>query len=162
MKAVKRLEAEGLSVEMIDLRTVKPLDHNLVLESVKKTGRLVIADGGWKTCGVAAEIAAMVGEAAFQYLKAPIRRVTLPDCPAPASSTLERVYYPTAETITQTVRELLERRNKRAQLNKAKKLTEPDKPNKLKTPSKPKKLKKLKRPKKLKELVGHNKRPEQR
>jgi acetoin:2,6-dichlorophenolindophenol oxidoreductase subunit beta len=139
VKAVQQLAGEGIDVELIDLRTVKPLDHDLILESVKKTGRLVVADGGWKTCGVAAEIAALVGEAAFQYLKAPIRRITLPDCPAPASSTLERVYYPTAETIAQSVRELLLRRNKRTQLNKPKKLSEPNKLNKLKKLGKPNK-----------------------
>lgn len=118
MKAVKQLAPEGIDVELIDLRTVKPLDQDLILESVKKTGRLVIADGGWKTCGVAAEIAALVGESAFEYLKAPIRRVTLPDCPAPASSALERQYYPTCEIIVQSVCEVLNRRNKPSRLNK--------------------------------------------
>lgn len=106
-KAVQKLAQEGIDVELIDLRTVKPIDADLVFDSVKKTGRLVIADGGWKTCGLAAEIAAMVCEAIFEYLKAPIQRVTLPDCPAPASSSLEAAYYPTAETICQAVRKVL-------------------------------------------------------
>ena len=60
---------------------------------MKKTGRLVVADVGWKTCGVAAEIAALVAENAFEYLKAPIRRVALPDCPAPASARSGKGYY---------------------------------------------------------------------
>ncbi len=107
LKAVQELAQEGIAVELIDLRTVKPIDGDLVFDSVKKTGRLVIADGGWKTCGLAAEIAAMVCEAIFEYLKAPIKRVTLPDCPAPASSSLEKVYYPTAETICHAVRQVL-------------------------------------------------------
>lgn len=109
MKAVQQLEGEGIDVELIDLRTVKPLDRDLILESVKRTGRLVIADGGWKTCGLAAEIAALVSEAAFEFLKAPIRRVTLPDCPAPASAVLEREYYPTAENIGLAVRQVLKK-----------------------------------------------------
>jgi pyruvate dehydrogenase E1 component beta subunit len=107
LKAVQELAQEGIDVELIDLRTVKPIDGDLVFDSVKKTGKLVIADGGWKTCGLAAEIAAMVCEAIFEYLKAPIQRVTLPDCPAPASSSLEEAYYPTAETICRAVRKVL-------------------------------------------------------
>jgi pyruvate dehydrogenase E1 component beta subunit len=112
MKAVKQLSPEGIDVELIDLRTVKPLDQGLILESVKKTGRLVIADGGWRTCGVAAEIAALVSESAFEYLRSPIKRVTLPDCPAPASSALERLYYPTCETIVQSILEVFHHPNK--------------------------------------------------
>ena len=86
VKASEELEREGVEAEVIDLRSVKPLDETLLFESVKKTGRLVIADGGWKTCGMAAEISARVSENVFEYLKAPIIRVTLPDAPAPASS----------------------------------------------------------------------------
>lgn len=107
-KAVQELSGEKIEVDLIDLRTVKPLDQELILESVKKTGKLLIADGGWKTCGLAAEISAMVCETIFGYLKAPISRVTLQDCPAPASATLEQAYYPTAETIAQAVRDLLQ------------------------------------------------------
>jgi pyruvate dehydrogenase E1 component beta subunit len=106
-KAIEKLDQEMIEVELIDLRTVKPLDQELIFDSVKKTGKLVIADGGWKTCGLAAEITALVCETIFDYLKAPIRRVTLQDCPAPASATLEQAYYPTAETIAQAVRELI-------------------------------------------------------
>lgn len=109
LKAVQKLALDKIDVEVIDLRTVKPIDQELVFGSVKKTGRLVIADGGWKTCGLAAEIAAMVCENIFEYLKAPIKRITLPDCPAPASATLEKAYYPTAETIEQAVREMIRR-----------------------------------------------------
>jgi pyruvate dehydrogenase E1 component beta subunit len=109
LKAAHELALDKIDVEVIDLRTVKPIDQELVLDSVKKTGRLVIADGGWKTCGIAAEIAARVCESVFFYLKAPIKRVTLPDCPAPASAALEKAYYPTAETIAQAVREMIRR-----------------------------------------------------
>ena len=79
----------------------------LLFESVKKTGKLVIADGGWKTCGMAAEISAMVSENIFEYLKAPIIRVTLPDVPAPASFTLEKEYYPTSKKIARAVKKIL-------------------------------------------------------
>jgi pyruvate dehydrogenase E1 component beta subunit len=107
LKAAQKLAQEGIDVELIDLRTVKPLDHALIFESVKKTGRLMIADGGWKTCGLAAEISALVCESIFEYLQAPVKRITLPDCPAPASATLEKAYYPTEATIVQAVRETL-------------------------------------------------------
>ena len=108
MKAAESLEDEGINAEVIDLRSLKPLDENLVFESAKKTGRLVIADGGWKTCGIAAEISALVTESIFEHLKAPIIRVSLPDTPAPASSALEKVYYKKAEDIVSTVKKLME------------------------------------------------------
>ena len=107
MKAVENLEKEGIDLEVIDLRSLKPLDENIMFESVKKTGRLVIADSGWKTCGVGAEISALVSENIFEYLKAPIMRVSLPDTPAPASSVLEKVYYKKAEDIVLAVRKVM-------------------------------------------------------
>jgi pyruvate dehydrogenase E1 component beta subunit len=106
--AANELADEGIDAELLDLRSIKPIDRDLILNSVKKTGRLVIADGGWRTCGFAAEISALVTEDIFDYLKAPIRRVTLPDCPAPASSALERAYYPNCENIVKTIDELLQ------------------------------------------------------
>jgi pyruvate/2-oxoglutarate/acetoin dehydrogenase E1 component len=109
VKAADILKEDGLHVEVVDLLSLKPLDKNLMFDSVKKTGRLVIADGGWKTCGIAAEISALVAENAFEHLKAPILRVSLPDTPAPASSALERVYYPKAEKIISAVRKVLEK-----------------------------------------------------
>lgn len=107
IKAAQELLKEKIDVEVIDLRTVKPLDEELILESVKKTGRVVIADGGWKTGGVAAEIAAFISENGFSHLKAPPRRVTLPDAPAPASSVLEKEYYQNHEDIIQAVKEAM-------------------------------------------------------
>ena len=107
IKAAESLERDGIDVEIIDPRSLKPLDENLLIESVKKTGRLIIADAGWKMCGVGAELAALVAEKAFEYLKAPIMRVSLPDTPAPASSVLEKVYYPTAENIISAVKKLV-------------------------------------------------------
>ena len=107
LRAAQELAEDGIDVELIDLRTVKPLDEDILLKSVKKTGKMVIADGGWKNCGISADVSALVSEKAFQYLKAPIRRVTLPDSPAPASRMLEKKYYPDAKNITATARDLI-------------------------------------------------------
>ncbi len=106
VKAAEALAAEGVDVEVIDPRTIKPLDRELILDSVKKTGRLLVVDVGWQSFGVSAEIAAMVAESAFDALKAPLSRVALPDCPAPASKNLEEVYYPMAKDIVQAVKNL--------------------------------------------------------
>lgn len=107
LAAAECLSQEKIQVEIIDLRSVKPIDTELIYKSVKKTGRLIIADGGWKTCGLAAEISALVAENNFESLKAPIIRVTLPDCPAPASSSLEKDYYPNADAVARAVRKVL-------------------------------------------------------
>jgi pyruvate dehydrogenase E1 component beta subunit len=109
LRASEELAREGIDAEVIDLRSVKPLDEALLFESVKKTGRLIIADGGWKTCGVAADISARVSENGFEYLKAPISRVTLPDVPAPASRVLEKAYYPDSKAIVDAVKAVLRR-----------------------------------------------------
>lgn len=108
MEAAENLEKENINIEVVDLRSLKPLDEELLLESVKKTGKVVIADGGWKTCGITAEISALIVEKSFKYLKTAIRRVSLPDTPAPASSALERLYYPRAKDITSAVKQVLE------------------------------------------------------
>ena len=107
LKAAQELAKEGIDVELIDLRTVKPLDENLLLKSVKKTGKMVIADGSWKNCGVSADVSALISEKGFKYLKAPVKRVTLPDSPAPASRVLEKKYYPDANNIKAAIRDLI-------------------------------------------------------
>jgi pyruvate dehydrogenase E1 component beta subunit len=107
IQAANSLAKEGIEAEVIDLRSLKPLDKQLVFDSVQRTGRLVVADGGWKSFGAAAEIAALVSEKVFSYLRAPIKRVTLPDAPAPASRALEEVYYPNADNIVQAVKDLV-------------------------------------------------------
>lgn len=109
MKAAEILAKEGIDVEVIDLRTIKPLDKDIIFTSVKKTGRLVVADGGWRSYGLASEIAALVSENVFEHLKAPVVKVTLPDAPAPASRVLEKVYYPTHEDISREVKRLFNR-----------------------------------------------------
>jgi acetoin:2,6-dichlorophenolindophenol oxidoreductase subunit beta len=100
LRAAVELTARGVDAEVIDLRSVKPWDRTCVLESVEKTGRLVIADSGWTTAGVGAEIAATVAEERLRSLKAPIARVCLPDIPAPMSRALEQNYYRSADDIT--------------------------------------------------------------
>ena len=108
LKAAEKLQAEDhISAEVIDPRTLKPLDEALIFESLAKTGKLVITDTGWKTGGAASEIAAVVSEKAFPLLKAPIVRVCCPDLPTPAGDVLEKAYYPDAETIRQQVLKMM-------------------------------------------------------
>jgi pyruvate dehydrogenase E1 component beta subunit len=106
MKAAEELASNGVDVEVIDLRTVKPLDRELILASVRKTGRLVVADVGWQSFGVSAEISALTAASAFDALKSPIVRVALPDCPAPASKALEDAYYPGAKDIVKAIQKI--------------------------------------------------------
>ncbi|MDP3182530.1 MAG: alpha-ketoacid dehydrogenase subunit beta [Desulfobaccales bacterium] len=108
-KAARELEAEGISVEVIDPRTLNPLDDELICNSVKKTGRLVIADVACKTGGVGGEIACRVVEKAPGWLKAPVKRINFADTPTPSSPVLEEAYYPTSLTIKETIKELLRR-----------------------------------------------------
>jgi pyruvate dehydrogenase E1 component beta subunit len=107
LQAAESLGSEGISCQVVDLRSLRPLDRRLISESVAGTGRAVIADPGWKTGGIGAEIAALLSEEAPGLLKAPVRRVALPDTPAPAARTLESAYYPGADEITAAVRSLL-------------------------------------------------------
>jgi pyruvate dehydrogenase E1 component beta subunit len=106
-KASEILEEKGISSEVIDLRSVKPFDKDLILESVKKTGRLVVADVGWRSFGASAEILASIASEGFNWLKTPPVRVALPDAPAPSSSALEKKYYPDANAIVAFVERLL-------------------------------------------------------
>ncbi len=106
LTAAKQLGDEGFSAEVIDIRTVVPLDRKTILDSVSKTGRLVVVDPAPRTCSVASEIAATVAEQAFEHLKCPILRLTAPDVPVPFSPALEQLMYPTAEAITSACRRL--------------------------------------------------------
>lgn len=107
-EAAEELAKEGIDAEVIDLRTLRPLDTEIILTSIEKTGRLVVADTGWKTGGVCAEIGALVAEEGFDLLKAPIRRVACPDVPTPAGYTLENAFYVGAAEIFAAARELVE------------------------------------------------------
>jgi pyruvate dehydrogenase E1 component beta subunit len=109
LAAAQKLEGEGISVEVVDIRTVVPLDRRTILESVTKTGRLVVVDPAPGTCSVASEVAATVAENAFEQLKGPIVRLTAPDVPVPFSPELERLMYPTAEGIAAAARKLCSR-----------------------------------------------------
>lgn len=107
VKVAADLAADGLDVECIDLRTLKPLDVDTIVASVERTGRLVVVDGGWRSYGVAAEIVASAVERAFASLKSPVVRVTLPDCPAPSSPVLETAYYAFQREIADAVRSVV-------------------------------------------------------
>jgi 2-oxoisovalerate dehydrogenase E1 component len=106
LAAAEALEGEGLSVEVIDPRSLAPLDDATLLASVEKTGRLAIADPAHRTAGAAAEIAARVAERAFEHLRAPIARVATPDVPIPFSPALERTLYPSAGSIAAALRRI--------------------------------------------------------
>jgi len=103
-----KLLEEGISVEVIDPRTLKPLDEEIILKSVEKTGRLIVLDTGWKTSGFAAEVAALAVEKAFSSLKAPVQRLTAPDTPTPAGCTLEEAFYFDKKQITAAIKKTLE------------------------------------------------------
>lgn len=94
LKAANMLEKEGISVELIDIRSIKPFDQKTVLSSVEKTGRLLAADTGHKSLGFGAEVIARVSELAFEDLRMAPRRVSIPDIPAPTSWKLAENYYP--------------------------------------------------------------------
>jgi pyruvate dehydrogenase E1 component beta subunit len=106
IQAMDLITDQNISADIIDLRTIKPLDESIIIESLKKTGHLLIVDTGWSLGGVCAEIGALVAEKAFNYLKAPIRRIGLPDCPTPAGFTLEQFYYPNVEKIRSAILEM--------------------------------------------------------
>lgn len=108
--AAEALAAEGISAEVIDPRTLVPLDVDLILSSVARTGRLVVADPAHRTCGAAAEISAIVAEEAFDSLRAPIVRVATPDTQIPFSPALEKQLYPSRDGIAAAVRRVLDAR----------------------------------------------------
>ncbi len=104
LAAAETLAGEGVSVEVIDPRTLVPFDSEAVIRSVQRTGRLVIADPAHRTCSAAAEISAIVAEEAFESLRAPIMRVTTPDTQIPFSPALEKQLYPNRTKIEDAVR----------------------------------------------------------
>jgi pyruvate dehydrogenase E1 component beta subunit len=112
LSAREKLEKEGISVEVVDPRTIVPLDKKAIFDSLKKTGRLVVVDEDHKRCGVSAEIAALVAEEAFDYLDAPIKRVANPNVPIPAGGLaagkpLENYVIPYEETIIKAIKEIV-------------------------------------------------------
>jgi pyruvate dehydrogenase E1 component beta subunit len=104
LKAADELAKENISAEVIDLRTLKPIDSGTIVESVKKTGRIVTVEEGWKQSGVGAEIAARVMEEAFDYLDAPIARVTGKDVPMPYAANLEKLALPSVAEVVEAAK----------------------------------------------------------
>jgi pyruvate/2-oxoglutarate/acetoin dehydrogenase E1 component len=111
LKAAESLASEGISAEVVDPRTLKPLDAETIINSVKKTTRAVVIDEGYLSYGATAEIASLIGEQAFEYLDAPVKRIGAMDVPIPASKLLEAVTIPSAEVVIETVRNLFGRRS---------------------------------------------------
>ena len=106
LKAAEELAKEGIEAEVVDLRTLRPLDHETIVESVKKTNRIVSVEEGWGPMGVGAEICARVIEHAFDYLDAPPLRVHQEDVPMPYAANLEALTLPTVEKIIQAVKKV--------------------------------------------------------
>jgi pyruvate dehydrogenase E1 component beta subunit len=104
MKAADELAKEGIEAEVIDLRTLKPMDTDTIVESVKKTGRAVTVEEGWAQSGVGAEIAARIMEHAFDYLDAPVARVSAKDVPMPYAANLEKLALPSVAEVVEAVK----------------------------------------------------------
>ena len=100
-------ELEAITADVIDLRTIKPLDEKIIIDSLQKTGRILIVDTGWEMGGVCAEIGCMVAEKGFSFLKGPVRRLGLSDIPSPAGFTLEQYYYPDVKKITHVIKDMV-------------------------------------------------------
>ncbi|ASU78289.1 alpha-ketoacid dehydrogenase subunit beta [Actinopolyspora erythraea] len=107
-QVAEQLSEEGISAEVIDLRSLRPLDRETLVESVRKTGCAVITEDDWLTYGVGAEIAASISDGAFDYLDAPVRRVAAAEVPLPYAKPLERAALPSAESLKTAVRQTLE------------------------------------------------------
>jgi pyruvate dehydrogenase E1 component beta subunit len=107
LAAAEELAKDGIDVEVVDPRTLVPLDKETILESLKKTNRIVIVEEGYRTCGVGSEIAAIVSDEGFAYLDAPIKRVAEPDIPMPTCPIMEAFLIPSVNTIITEIRKVL-------------------------------------------------------
>jgi len=105
--AAEELAKDGIEVEIVDLRTVRPIDYDTVIESVKKTNRLVIVEEAWPLASISSEITYMVQKNAFDYLDAPIRRITTADTPLGYAPTLVQAFLPSVEKIVKTIKEVM-------------------------------------------------------
>jgi pyruvate dehydrogenase E1 component beta subunit len=108
LDVARRLEEEGISVEVVDLRSLRPLDRETVVASVRKTSRAVVMEEDWLSYGVGAEVAATIQEGAFDYLDAPVRRVAAAEVPLPYAKPLELAALPSAGHLTRVVHETLD------------------------------------------------------
>ena len=109
LDAAEALAGEGIEAEVIDLRTIRPLDTATLVESVKKTGRLVSVEEGWPFAGIGAELAAVTMEQAFDWLDAPVARVTGADVPLPYAANLERLALPQVDDVVRAAKDVLYR-----------------------------------------------------
>src|SRR5207248_5895952 len=107
-EAAEQVAGDGISVEVVDLRSILPWDKAAVLESARKTSKVLVLHEDTHTGGFGAEIAATIAEEAFEDLDGPVRRVTAPDCPVPFSPPLEKAFIPQVEDVVNGLRELAE------------------------------------------------------
>lgn len=107
IEAATKLQQQNVSAEIVDLRSLSPLDEQTILDSVKRTGRLVVVDEDTPRCSVASEVAALVASMAFDYLDAPVRMIGSPNVPVPFSPVLERVHLPSPEKIVEVAQSLI-------------------------------------------------------
>jgi pyruvate dehydrogenase E1 component beta subunit len=105
-QAAELLDADGISAEVLDLRTLQPLDEGAVLATLEKTGRLVVIDESTPRCGIASDIGALCVDRGFDFLNAPVKRVTAPHTPVPFSAVLEDAFIPSAQKVVEAVREM--------------------------------------------------------
>ncbi len=110
IRAADMLAEDGIHAEVLDVRSLRPLDDCAIIESVRKTGRLLVADTGWTSYGITAEIVTLVVEKVFDKLKSPPKRIGLPDCPTPTSHALTDHYYPRAMDIMNAARSVLNKK----------------------------------------------------
>jgi pyruvate dehydrogenase E1 component beta subunit len=108
MEVARRLEQEGVSVEVVDVRSLRPLDRPTIVNSVKKTGRAVIIEEDWRSYGIGAELAATIQEEAFDYLDAPVLRVAGLEVPLPYAEQLSRASKPGAQDLVNAIRKVLQ------------------------------------------------------
>ncbi|WP_223628968.1 alpha-ketoacid dehydrogenase subunit beta [Microbacterium sp. EST19A] len=113
-EAAERLAGEGIDVEVIDLRSLRPLDRGTIVESVKKTGCAVVLEDDWLTYGIGAEIAATISDGAFDWLDAPVRRVAMAEVPMPYAKTLETAALPSLDDAMSAIRETIDAVTRRA------------------------------------------------
>jgi pyruvate dehydrogenase E1 component beta subunit len=104
LKAGEELAKEGINAEILDLRTIRPMDTETLVQSVRKTGRCVVVEEGWQQSGVGAEVAARLMEQAFDYLDAPIARVSGKDVPMPYAANLEKLALPSVAEVVQAAK----------------------------------------------------------
>src|SRR6266850_1962314 len=107
LEAAKRLEEDGVSTEILDLRTLLPLDNESILSAAAKTGKVIVLHEDMRTGGIGAEIAARIGESAFEYLDGPVMRVTAPDTPVPYAAPLEDLFIPDVSRVIAAAKDLI-------------------------------------------------------